>query len=193
MRAFIQMLQMLGLAALLGLGGACSDEKTEAPATEPPAEDVAEAADPGWTPDPGTEPAPEPKRIVPGQGFEGSAATLKLGWTLAEVQAGAKGEPLLRPLGPLGQRFAYPDLGAQGLLQGEGEAATVRALYLGAGFVGQTDEGIGLGSTTEQVEAAYGKPDVEPFVRTRWYRERGIGFTVEDAAVVRIVVVRAAL
>lgn len=59
------------------------------------------------------------------------------------------------------------------------------------GFAGTTAEGLGIGSSRADVEAAYGAGVVDPFLGSAWYLDRGIGFEFAADAVTRIHVVPA--
>lgn len=130
-----------------------------------------------------------PTSISPGVGVGMRGQTLLLGDTLAAMRQ-KLGEPTaLRPMGAAGTEFEYETAFVGGLLQGEGDQAKVTAIYLFAGFSGKTEEGLGLGSTMDQWESAYGQGVTTPFSAAKLYPEAGLGADFADGNVVRIHVV----
>jgi outer membrane lipoprotein-sorting protein len=59
-------------------------------------------------------------------------------------------------------------------------------------FTGKTSDGVGIGSSLEELTAAFGMPDVVnetgPLNRTVWYHTHGLEFTLADNKVVRFMV-----
>jgi len=97
------------------------------------------------------------------------------------------GEPSrLGDLGAVGTLFAYDSLDLAGLLSGDGEQATVTAIYLLSGATGQTLSGVAIGSDEATVSSALGPPESEPYLDAWWYPTDGLAVEWQDGAVSRV-------
>lgn len=114
-----------------------------------------------------------------------------------EVQLGEPGDALeeqvgrpasTRQLGRAGVRLLYTDLHVSVILRPEG----VQMVCAEPGYAGRTSGGLGLGSGREQVRAALGESEVDPFLGAWLYGARGIVFEWSDDRVVRLCVLPAA-
>jgi hypothetical protein len=139
--------------------------------------------------------------IRPGDG----AGPVVLGMSEEEMER-AMGKPAQPPAGIKGSRYewAYPDKGmAVPFTKAEprkagvilaGHAFGVQPVVSEGEFPWRTEEGLGMGSTADEVQRAYGPPeaDEQPHAQPHWrllsYTSRGIQFGLSDGRVVWIVV-----
>jgi len=139
-------------------------------------------AGPGET---GSQPI-EAVTILPGIGVLSGTASLSLGDSLTKMKQ-ALGEPWrLRDLGAVGTLFDYPGRDLSGLLN---ESGKVSAIYLSAASAGKTDDGVGIGSTEDELTAELGEAVGDPFLCGAWYADKGLVFELADGAVVRVHVI----
>ena len=133
------------------------------------------------------EEAPVPV-LEPGGGITRDGGSVRIGATVAELEAelGALGPT--HDLGAAGRHFAYDDAHVAGLLSGVGTSGLVSTLYIAAAAGGRTPDGLGFGSSREEVEAVHGDPERDGFFGAWMYPEAGIGFEWEDDHVVRVVI-----
>lgn len=125
--------------------------------------------------------------ILPGLGVLSGGASLSLGDSQAEM-TDALGEPLrLRSLGAAGTLFDYPDRGFSGLLDVGGNVA---AIYLAPTSAAMTDDGLGIGSTVDELGADLGEAANDPFLKGEWYADKGLVFELDGGAVVRVHVLK---
>ena len=131
----------------------------------------------------GTPPCLDDDGVVPGVGASMDGASLCVGDS-AELLRGRLGdEAATADLGPtVGLRLTWAEPDVVGTLI----ADSASALQLGAGFVGETAGGVGVGASEEAVRAEFGDPAVEPFTGSWVYAGDGIGFQWADGAVARI-------
>lgn len=115
-------------------------------------------------------------KVVPGQGLEAAEGSIRLGDTAASLRAAAGTPTVTRDLGDGRVHFTYQGIHVTGILTGGGDGDLVTALYTGEGFEGQTESGLGRGASREDVKAALGEPEVEPFEGTWVFPAEGIGF-----------------
>ncbi|MEI8195345.1 MAG: hypothetical protein WCI73_05500 [Phycisphaerae bacterium] len=146
--------------------------------------------------------------VRPGQ----SVGEIKLGMTLAQVQQ-VVGVPRVKKQLPDGYTYAYPSAGLS-IFAGPADKpllARVMRITCGSGlaensvwlrnFWGKTHEGVGIGTSREEVLKTYGPPEAGPALQNYHprtdegellYHARGIIFFFEQDKLVRMVVIPAA-
>ena len=122
-----------------------------------------------------------PSLMVPGD----TVGPVRLGMTRQQVTA-ALGEPYSIEAG--GRTWQYRDPGIA-ILWGRDEPPTVGAVLAGgheklSNVPFRTAEGIGLGSTADELRAAWGQPDAGSSGETMNYGSRGMQFMLRDGRVV---------
>lgn len=121
------------------------------------------------------EPVPEAaSEILTGTGVVIAGLPLNLGDTLAVIESNLGPAGAVRDLGELGIQIDYPHLNAGGILSGAEDEATLVRITVYPGFVGVTSDGIGLGSSESEVDAAFGAADTDPFLEASWYTDVGV-------------------
>jgi len=123
-----------------------------------------------------------PAGIEPGVGLTAQAGELRLGQPSDALGTAAS----RRARGVAGERFAYPDQHVSLLAGTDG----VHQVCAEPGYAGRDADGIGLGSGRDAVRAAFGEPEVEPFLGAWLYTARGIVFEWEEDLVTRLCVFR---
>ncbi len=128
--------------------------------------------------------------IAPGCAVTLDGAVVRLGDARSDALAllGSPDTALILP--GVGLSDTFPALGLTAL-HAEVDANSVDALIVLDGFDGTTAEGLGLGSSRADVEAAYGPGVGDPFLGSAWYLDRGIGFEFVENVVSRVHVVPA--
>ena len=153
---------------------ACASDPAPA---EPPADATAEAGRPAF---------------VPGWGVRVDGKELRLDDTFATTKDAIGTPAQLRDLGPLGTRFAYPDLHLSGMLTGPEDTAKVTSTTAHPGFDEGTAEKPWLGAGEATLRAELGEALRDPFLNAWLYRDRGVAFQMEGGAVAEVTVFGAA-
>ena len=133
--------------------------------------------------------APEPElvtEIEAGTGLVIAGNALALGDTLTAIETTFGSTAATRDLGGVGTQIDYPDLGVGGLLSGDGDEATLVRITVYPGFEGTTTDGVGLGSTEAEVNAAFGAAETDPFQVASWYSNAGVAVEWDDGRATRI-------
>ena len=121
----------------------------------------------------------DPPRVVPGMNLivpGKSAAGITLGDPLEKVKK-LYGEPA----NPVDAHFVYRDIGIIFAVNNQNVVETILIEWPNRA---KTAGGIGIGSTRQQVENAFGKPDKRPeglenlLPWVHWYRKKGISFDI---------------
>ncbi len=128
----------------------------------------------------------EPSSVVPGVGVTDGGAAVVVGDTYADMAAGLGVPSRTLDLGTLGTYFDYTERHLAGVVTGTTADDTVAALFAGPSFAGQAANGVGIGSTEPDVEAAFGAPEKDPFLQTWWYEEQGVSIEWSEGKVRRI-------
>ncbi len=113
--------------------------------------------------------------ILFGEGFDlvnGAGLRLGHGRTAMEQALGAPDR--VRDMGPAGVTFAYDELFVTGTLSGPEGNAEVAAIHLHPGFLGQSSGGIGLSSSSVDVETTIGGAVTDPFLSVSFHTSRGV-------------------
>lgn len=126
--------------------------------------------------------------VLPGQGLVFDETRIELGQPLKDLVVVA-GEPnTTLNLGPVGTTAEYHDLKLAVQLAPD---ETIAAFHLLEGFVGQTGDGAGLGSSREALGALYGTGRDDPLLSAMWYDSVGLVAVFVDGVAVRLHVVHA--
>lgn len=124
--------------------------------------------------------------IVPGKGLMGPEGSIQLGDTADSLKLAAGAPDIMRVMGDGTVHFTYSGIFVTGILSGSGGADVIRVIYVGPGFEGRTDSGVGIGTEREAVTESFGAALVEPFLGTWIYPGHGVGFQWEEDDVARI-------
>jgi hypothetical protein len=164
--------------ALLMLAPGCS-KKEDKPAADAPKSEAGASKPEVSTPKP-----PTPLVIEPGSG-------------VGKVRRGMTVQQVLAEIGPPrstnGNMLVYPRLGIW--VGMTGDKVDIFNVHLRKGFTGRTQEGVGIGSTREEVIGAYGQPvpqppstrEPKPGFEIMNYSKPSIRFFLQDGAVEYIV------
>ncbi|MBM4370419.1 MAG: hypothetical protein FJ098_02110 [Deltaproteobacteria bacterium] len=149
------------------------------------------ASSEGAGPEPGADDTGPPagSEIQPGVGIVAGGVEVALGDARAAIEERLGPAPRSRDVDLLGVRLEYPELGLTLGLAGPGPEDPVTALELAAPFEGLTAEGVGIGSTEEEVSELCAGTIRDPFQGSWWCPEAGLVFQWEDSLVARITLV----
>lgn len=129
--------------------------------------------------------------VEPGGGVSVGSAELRIGDSRAVVEA-AFVPVVFRDMGTAGTLFQSPEHGISGMLVGDSSESVVGAISVDGAFVGETPEGVALGSPRADVVAAYGDGEREVFTSGSVYSSLGLTVWYEGDVVVRLEVREAA-
>ena len=124
--------------------------------------------------------------IQPGSGVTIAGEALELTATRSTTEERFGAIENVRDVGSTGVWFELPNAPICGTFTGSETTDTVAILHLGQGFSGTTEGGLTIGSDKAAVQAAFGEPELDPFLSLWWYRTHGIAFELEGDVVARI-------
>ena len=122
--------------------------------------------------------------VAPGVGLGMDGKAICMGHIKVDVEGVLGAGKVEHDLGEAGLRVAHPAHNLS-VLYSPGERK-LTAIYLDQGTPYKTEEGVGLGSNTAAVKAAFGAPGEDPYLQDLWYPDRGIVFQMDGGKVASI-------